>query len=508
MSISSFNFKTALLTPLQMAAADKAAAEGGISGIALMEAAGSAVANVVGGKFNKRPVLVLCGPGNNGGDGFVAARHLRDAGWPVTLALLGQVDTLSGDAATSAASWSGKIEPLSLELLSGAGLVIDALFGAGLSRPLEEPVALLLQALINSRIPVCAVDVPSGVDGSSGEVLGIAAAAQITVTFFRKKPGHVLMPGKELCGEVIVADIGIPSSVLEPIEPATFENAPSLWLDAFPWPDYGMHKYQRGHVLVIGGEFMTGAARLSALAAARAGAGLVTLVAPASVCPIYATALTSVMVQPVANEEMLRNVLGDERKNVVVVGPGAGVSALTKDYVSCVLAAQRACVLDADAISVFASDPQSLFDAIRGPCVLTPHEGEFRRVFNSQGGKLERAKRAARQCGAVVVLKGSDTVIAAADGRAIINTNAPPDLATGGTGDVLSGLIAGLMAQGMEPFLAAAAAVWLHGEAATLFGPGLISEDLPQMLPRVLRRLKRRAGQQDRNDFRISQKRS
>ncbi len=486
-----------------MAAADKAAIEGGISGIALMEAAGSAVANAVGGKFSKRPVLVVCGPGNNGGDGFVAARHLRNAGWPVTLALLGQVDALDGDAATSAALWKGNIEPLSLELLTGAGLVIDALFGAGLSRPIKDDAALFLQALINSRIPTCAVDVPSGLDGASGDVLGIAAPAQITVTFFRKKPGHVLMPGKALCGEVIVADIGIPPCILGQIGAATFENAAEMWLETFPWPRYSMHKYQRGHVLIVGGEAMTGAARLSAMAAARAGAGLVTVVAPASVCPIYSTALSSVMVRPADNAEMLDDVLSDERKNVVVVGPGAGVSSTTKEYVLRILNTRRACVLDADAISVFASDPQSLFDAIAGPCVLTPHEGEFSRIFSDKGGKVERALHASAQCGAVVVLKGSDTVIAAPDGRAIINTNAPPNLATGGTGDVLSGLIAGLLAQGMEPFSAAAAAVWLHGEAAALFGPGLISEDLPQILPRVLRRLKRQAGKQEQYDYPI-----
>lgn len=478
-----------------MAVADSATIAAGTNGMALMEAAGSAVANAVGARWSKRPVLVLCGPGNNGGDGFVAARHLRDAGWGVRVALLGSVEHLSGDAARQAALWADDVHALSVDLLDGAALVIDALFGAGLSRPISGTPAQVLDAVVSRRIPVCAVDVPSGLDGATGQVHGIAAKADITVTFFRKKPGHVLMPGKRLCGELILADIGIPDAVLSGIEPAVFENSPTLWMDSYPWPSTEGHKYQRGHVLVVGGATMTGAARLAAMACARIGAGLVTVASPGSVWPIYAAALTSVMVQRVDDLNMLDELLCDERKNVVVVGPGAGVSDGTRDYVLAVLARGRSCVLDADAISVFASDPQSLFGAIAGPCVLTPHEGEFGRLFGTKGDKLERALLAARHSGAVLVLKGPDTIIAAPDGRAIINSNAPPDLATGGTGDVLTGFIAGLMAQGMDAFRAAGAAVWLHGRAATLFGPGLVSEDLPQILPRVLRRLRRNVEQ-------------
>ncbi|PLC51121.1 bifunctional ADP-dependent NAD(P)H-hydrate dehydratase/NAD(P)H-hydrate epimerase [Pollutimonas subterranea] len=486
-----FDCKKALLTPAQMTAADNAAIASGVSGMALMEAAGSAVANAVAARWSQRPVLVLAGPGNNGGDGFVAARHLRDAGWRVRVALLGTMEQLSGDAARQATLWAEEVSPLSIGLLDGTALVIDALFGAGLSRPVSGMSAQLLETIASRGIPVCAVDVPSGLDGASGQLRGVAAMADITVTFFRKKPGHLLMPGKLLCGEVILADIGIPDAVLSSIEPVVFENSPALWMNDYPWPRADGHKYQRGHVLVVGGATMTGAARLSALASARIGAGLVTVASPGSAWAVYAATLTSIMVQRVDGAGMLDQVLGDDRKNAVVVGPGAGVSDSTRDYVLAVLAHKRATVLDADAISVFAADPQSLFDAIKGPCVLTPHEGEFGRLFSATENKLERARQAARHSGAVLVLKGADTIIAAPDGRAIINSNAPPDLATGGTGDVLTGFIAGLMAQGMDVFSAAAAAVWLHGEAATRFGPGLIAEDLPQMLPRVLRRLKR-----------------
>ena len=479
-----------LLTPEQMSAADEAAIAAGAQGVDLMEAAGLAVAATVRRHWPMGAVAVLCGPGNNGGDGFVAARHLRAWGWPVRLGLLGSVDRLAPDAAHHAGLWGDAIEPFDSALLEGASLVVDALFGAGLSRPIEGPALDMLRDVAGRGLPVCAVDVPSGLDGATGQVLGMAAPARHTVTFFRKKPGHVLLPGRQLCGQITLADIGIPSQVVEGMDEIAFENEPALWRDMFPWPHADDHKYARGHVLVVGGEIMTGAARLSAMAAARAGAGLVTVAAPAPVWPVYATALTSVMVQPLDDASNLNDILADARKNVLVVGPGAGVSEATRQHVLAALDTGRGVVLDADAITSFGPAPQSLFSAIKGPCVLTPHEGEYSRLFSGHGSKLERARQAARQSGAVVLLKGADTVIAAPDGRAVINSNAPPTLATGGTGDVLTGFIAGLMAQGMAPFLAASAGAWLHGEAARQFGPGLISEDLPGMLPRVLRRLK------------------
>lgn len=483
-----------LLTPKQMSIADQAAIENGVSGVELMEAAGQAVASVVRRHWPVGPVVVLCGPGNNGGDGFVAARHLRAWGWPVRLALLGKVDRLTPDAAHHAALWGDEIESLGLQVLQGASVVVDALFGAGLARPIDGIALDVLRKVQHDGLPVCAVDVPSGLDGATGQVSGMAVAAQHTVTFFRKKPGHVLLPGRQLCGKITLADIGIPPEVVEGMDGLAFENEPMLWRDMYPWPRAEDHKYARGHVLVVGGEVMTGAARLSAKAAARVGAGLVTVAAPAPVWPVYAAALESIMVQPIDNTGKLTDILSDVRKNVLVLGPGAGVSEATRQHVLAALATGRGVVLDADAITSFSATPKALLSAIKGPCVLTPHEGEFSRLFSGSGSKLERARMAARQSGAVVLLKGSDTVIAAPDGRAVINSNAPATLATGGTGDVLTGLIAGLMAQGMVPFLAAAAGAWIHGEAARLYGPGLISEDLPAMLPRVLRRLKAYSG--------------
>jgi len=487
-------YHDALLTPSQMAAADRAAMAAGASGAALMEAAGAAVANEIAVRWSRRSVLVLCGPGNNGGDGFVAARHLHGAGWPVRVALLGPKDSLAGDAALHATAWSGPVEPLSSVSLQGVELVVDALFGAGLSRPVEGDAARILAAVAQAGMPVCAIDVPSGLDGASGETLGQAVQADLTVTFFRKKPGHMLEPGRGLCGELRVAEIGIPASVLGELQPALFENSPRLWMQGYPWPQTDTHKYMRGHALVAGGRLMTGAARLASLSCARMGAGLVTVAAPLVSWTVYACSLTSIMVHPMKESGSLEDILADARINTVVVGPGAGVSDLTRKHALQALGGgTRAVVLDADAISVFSSDPLSLFGAISGPCVLTPHEGEFNRIFDVQGSKLARAISAARQSGAIVVLKGPDTVIASPDGRAVINANAPAELATGGTGDVLAGMIAGLLAQGMDAFLAASAAVWMHGEAARLFGPGLIAQDLPDAIPRVLRRLRRLA---------------
>jgi NAD(P)H-hydrate epimerase len=473
--------------------ADRAAVAAGLPGTTLMEAAGAAVAAAIQSRWSRQSVAVLCGPGNNGGDGFVAARHLAAAGWPVKVALLGERQGLKGDAAHHASLWQGPVHPMNVAVLDGVTLVVDALFGAGLSRPLEGTALATIQGLRERGLAVCAVDVPSGVDGTSGEVRGAAAPAQVTVTFFRKKPGHVLLPGKTLCGEIVLADIGIPPGVLAGIGASTHENAPGLWLRRYPWPRVDGHKYARGHALILGGEVMTGAARLTALGAARMGAGLVTVAAPRAAWPVYAAALTSVMVLPLDEPDGLAALLKDERKNSIAIGPGAGVSESTRRHVLAALATRRAVVLDADAITSFADTPQTLFDAIRGPCVLTPHEGEFGRLFSKEGDKLARARQAAALCGAIVLLKGADTVIAAPDGRAAINSNAPADLATGGSGDVLTGFIAGLLAQGMDPFDAAVAAAWLHGEAATAHGPGLVSEDLPGLLPGVLRTLKAQA---------------
>ncbi len=480
----------ALLTPAEMNSADQAAVAEGASELALMESAGRAVADAVQRRWSLRPVSVLCGPGNNGGDGFVAARHLAAEGWPVRLGLLGDSAQLKDAAAHHAARFRGAIEPLAPALLDGAGIAIDAIFGAGLSRPLDGAARVMVDALGERRVPALAVDVPSGLDGATGAVLGAAPRADVTVTFFRKKPGHLLFPGRALCGSLVLAQIGIPERVLGKLAPRSFENGPPLWLGAYPWARPDDHKYRRGHTVISGGAILTGAARLAARAAGRAGAGLVTLAVPEHAWPVYAAALTSVIVRPMQAAGDFAALIADDRVRAVLVGPGAGVSPSTRALALAALETGRATVLDADALTVFAEEPRALFAAIKGPTVLTPHEGEFARLFASKGDKLAIARAAATQSGAVVLLKGPDTVIAAPDGRAAINTNAPPDLATGGTGDVLAGLVAGLLAQGLAAFEATCAACWLHGEAAREFGPGLVADDLIDTLPPVLRRLK------------------
>ena len=475
----------ALLTPSEMTAVDRASIAAGVPENTLMENAGRAVADAIRRRWPRpRPVAVLCGPGNNGGDGFVAARFLAAGGWNVRLGLLGERDRLKGAAAYHAALWQGTTEPASPALLKGAELIVDALFGAGLTRAIVGDAKKLIAAMTESGLPIAAVDVPSGLDGATGEVRGAAARANLTVTFFRKKPGHLLLPGRELCGDIVCAGIGMPPGVMD--APHTFENGPALWLDDFRWPRLGDHKYSRGHVLVAGGARMTGAARLGARAAARIGAGLVTLAAPKAAWPVYAASLTGTIVVP----DTFAKLLKDERRNAMLIGPGAGITDTTRAQVRAALATKRAVVLDADALTVFAGKTKTLSSAIKGPTVLTPHEGEFARLFKLDGDKLTRARAAAKQSGATILLKGSDTVVASPDGSASINANAPPDLATAGSGDVLAGIIVGLLAQGMGAFRAANAAVWLHGEAAREFGPGLIAEDIIETLPTALSRLK------------------
>jgi ADP-dependent NAD(P)H-hydrate dehydratase / NAD(P)H-hydrate epimerase len=480
----------ALLTPDEMGRADAMAIAAGISGERLMEAAGGAVAAVIAARWSPRPVAVLCGPGNNGGDGFVAARHLAKAGWPVRLFLLGSRDALKGGAAHHAGLWRGAVEPLPAAVPADIGVVVDAVFGAGLARPVDGIARELLESLAPRRLPTVAVDVPSGVDGATGTVRGYAPRCDATVTFFRKKPGHLLFPGRALCGDIVVADIGIPAAVLETIAPRTYENDPALWRHMFPWPRQDGHKYGRGHALIAGGAVMTGAARLAGRAAARSGAGLVTIAAPRDVFAIYAAALAGIIVQPVDGVADFAHLLDDARRNAILVGPGIGAAPATRDFVLAALATRRSVVLDADVFAVFAGAASDLAAAIAGPTLLTPHAGEFARLFSDAGDRLASARRAAGESGATVLLKGPDTIVAAPDGWAAINGNAPPDLATAGSGDVLAGIATGLLAQGMSLPLAAAAAVWLHGAAAARFGPGLVAEDVIDMLPAVLRALK------------------
>jgi hydroxyethylthiazole kinase-like uncharacterized protein yjeF len=491
-----------LLTTAEMAEADRLAIAAGIPGIRLMENAGRAAADATVRAMPQGtpPVAVVAGPGNNGGDGFVCARILADRGYPVRLFLLGDRARLKGDAADAAGRWAGPTETATPEALYGTGLVVDALFGAGLDRPVEGPARAMIEAINATSVPVIAVDLPSGVNGTSGAVMGAAVKASRTVTFFRRKPAHVLLPGRLHCGPVEVADIGIPDAVLGSILPSAFANAPALWAGSFPVPQAGGHKYRRGHAVAVSGNLShTGAARLAARGALRAGAGLVTIASPTDALAVNAASNLAIMVHAIDGADEFAAFLADPRLNAVVLGPGGGFGERMRELVLAALAGERAVVLDADALTSFAEVPEILFAAInrRGaaPTVLTPHEGEFARLFNSgseaigNSSKSDRARAAAMTSGAVVLLKGSDTVVASPQGRVSIAENAPPWLATAGSGDVLAGFVAGLLAQGMRGFEAASAATWLHGEAGGEAGPGLIAEDLPEALRPVYRRL-------------------
>jgi NAD(P)H-hydrate epimerase len=490
-----------ILSVAQSYDADRYAASRGVPTLTLMESAGRAVADAIEARWAPLTVAVLCGPGNNGGDGFVVARILRERGWDVRLALLGRRDDLKGDAAAMARRWSGSDEPLSSAIFDDVTLIVDALFGAGLSRPLDGAVAELAALLNKSPIPVVAIDVPSGIGGDTGKPLdGKFIDADLTVTFFRKKPAHVLMPGRHHCGEVVVADIGIPPATLAEIKPALFENDTVLW--EFPWPDPLGHKYKRGHCVVVSGPaHATGAARMAARAALRVGAGLVSVASPPESVAANAAHLTAIMIKPFSGAGGLSDLLKDGRLNSVVIGPGVGIGRQTQELVAAVLSSKASVVLDADALTSFKDEPKNLFVQLRGNCVLTPHDGEFGRIFpdllEKSPSRIDAARAAAAAAKCTVLLKGPDTVIAAPDGRAIVNSHAPPTLATAGSGDVLSGLIGGLMAQGVESFEAAAMAAWLHGEAAFQFGLGLIAEDLPESIPAALCALKDRLDERE-----------
>jgi hydroxyethylthiazole kinase-like uncharacterized protein yjeF len=495
-----------VLTTAEMAAADRLAVEMGVPSLTLMENAGRAIAaEAMKMAPGGASVLVFCGPGNNGGDGFVAARLLAEAGYDVRVSCLVPKEDLKGDAAAMANRWNGDIAYGDDIGPFKEDLVIDALFGTGLSRSIAD-LAKDVVCRINcfDDVPVLAVDVPSGLNSDTGQPTGPIVSANRTVTFFRCKPGHLLMPGRAFCNQVVVADIGIPEAVLPKLERAhsnVLNSAADFpWKVHFPQPSFEGHKYNRGHAIVVSGSaHKTGAARLGARAALRAGAGLVTVASPPDAADINAAHLTAIMLETFEGPRGLAEVLSDSRRNAVLIGPGAGVGIATRLLVQVALEFDMAAVLDADALTSFTIDQDDdeepvvshLFSLIKEVpdrrVVLTPHEGEFKRVFGTlPGSKLDRTRAAAKTAGAIVVLKGPDTVIAAPDGRAAINANAPPWLATAGSGDVLAGFITGLLAQNMPSFEAACAAVWLHGECANAFGPGAIAEDLPEQLPRVL----------------------
>lgn len=480
-----------LLTCKQMEYADRLTFAAGATEFSLISEAADAVAQHCLSVLSPgQSVVVLCGPGNNGADGYVTAKILSEHHYPVTVVSFVEPGLLKGAVQQARQHWSYEVLRQLPGELTADVLVVDALFGAGLSRRLDGHAAAWAEQIAALGCHVVAIDIPSGVNGDDGRVDGVAFQADTTITFFRMKPGHLLYPGRARCGQIQVAQIAIDVAVLEKIDVATFENAQPLWADLLPAGDAMQHKYQRGYTLVFSGPaHTTGAARLCARAALRIGAGLVSVACPQDAVMVVASQLTAVMVAPWSSLDDIEQLLSDKRRNVVVLGPGFGHSELLRTLVGRLLAGDAGVLLDADALSVFDDQPERFIEQLKATdaqVVLTPHDGEYNRLFDKKGSRLERARYASELTGATVVLKGPDTVIASADGRSAINCNAPAILATAGSGDVLAGLIAGLMAQGMPTFEAACAAVWLHAECAASFGLGLIAEDIAEQLPVVL----------------------
>jgi hydroxyethylthiazole kinase-like uncharacterized protein yjeF len=471
-----------LLAPADVARLDHLAIAAGTPGSVLMERAGTAVVRAIQARFARRPVIVLCGPGNNGGDGWVVARLLKQAGWPVEAVSLVDPASLQGDAAGAFAAWQAPWHPVEAALDRTAGLWVDALFGAGLARDVAGPAGALIEHVLAQGAPVVAIDIPSGIDGATGLVRGHALRAALTVTFVRKKPGLVLLPGRLHAGEIVVADIGIGAGELDQVAGRVRINQPSLWRHLLPRRDALSHKYRFGHAVVVGGPATaTGAARLTAMAALRIGAGVVSVACDPDALPLYAGESADLITVPVADEAAFDRLLADKRRNAVAIGPAAGVTDRTGTRILRLFESGRRLVLDADALTSIAPCTGRL--PARGDVVLTPHEGEFHRLFpDLTGARIERARQAAAISGAVLVLKGGDTIVAAPDGRLAILDLAAPALATAGAGDVLAGAILGLLAQHMPAYEAAAAAVRLHAEAGAALGPGMISADLPRTI--------------------------
>lgn len=477
---------------------DKRAIAGGIAGSALMEAAGRSLADTltdyVGTPLEAGgAIIVLCGPGNNGGDGFVAARYLEEWGYPVSLRCSHLPSELKGDAKKAAGKWRGEVEPLSTTGFKDASAIVDCLFGTGLTRPIEGEMANVVDAMNTSETFVISADLPSGLCANTGRPLGPCVEAGATVTFNFKKPGHTIVPGRYFCGgngNIHVADIGIPADTLNGEMPTNYENVPSLWGQTFPFSGPQTHKYGRGHMLVLGGKEPTlGASRLASLAGLRVGAGLVTLAAPTETYAVQASALMDVMVRRFDSAFGFMGIVNDPRIRSVLVGPGAGRGEKTVDLVKQVGAKNKSLVLDADALASLVGRVDLIKELKSPEVVLTPHEGEFAKLFPNISfaeDRLDAAKKAAKETNSVVVLKGVSTIVAAPDGRASVATNAPSWLSVGGTGDVLSGMICGLITQGMPAFEAASAGVWVHGEAGMSAGRGLLASDLLQVIPKVL----------------------
>ena len=498
---------SALLTNAQMGQADRRTIDAGTDGFSLMLSAGQAVANCVCEHYPDHKVIILCGPGNNGGDGYVAGAFLEEAGKNVALFSSAPARKLKGDAKKASHHFKGKIYKIShfmkefqetvqsgeTATLDGY-VVVDALYGTGFRGELDKDITALFDIIRQLKVPVVAVDVPSGIHGTSGAVAAGTLEAAHTVTFFRKKLGHCLMPAMAYCGAIHVHDIGIDTTLLSDADFAAHENIQTLWIDQLPDPDKGAHKYKRGHIAMLGGTQMTGAIRMAAQSSMRIGAGMCTIHARKESEQAYTEDVPHLIFEELPQEADFVTHVSTEKKTVLLLGPGLGREddAAMQKIVLDVLALHKPTVLDADALSCFEDAPETLHAALHDLCVITPHEGEFKRIFPAIDGdlsKYDKAVAAAALSKAVLLYKGPDTIIVQVDEKPVLHTHASSWLATAGAGDVLAGMIAGLLGQGLSPCIAACMAAWIHGEASLRFGAGLTAPDIIAQIPSVLRDL-------------------
>ena len=465
-----------------------------IPGYKLMENAGEAIFKIIKKKFKKqKKIKILCGPGNNGGDGLVVAKLLKENSFRnVDLFCLVSKKKLKGDAKIAANKLNENLKSFNQFKTSSNELIIDGIFGSGLKKNISGNLKKVIEK-INLEKPYCiSIDIPSGINGDTGKIQGAALKSNDTITFTKKKPGHLLFPGNEYCGNVIVEDIGINLEKLL-FKPQIFENHPDNWRNKFPWPNHKSHKYTRGFSLIICGEKMTGASRLAARGAARIGCGLLCLGVPKKSFDIYSIENPIALIEIIDDENDLNSLLKDKRINTILIGPGLGISEKKlKLILKIVKEKKKLVVLDADALK---NNFKKILLKNRTNIVITPHEGEFMQVLKdlnikNNKNKLSLAIKFVKKTKINLILKGNTTIICSQDGQISINTNSSPFLATGGSGDVLAGMITGLISQGMNIFEACCASVWIHGEIAKIKGPGLIAEDLPEMIPNVLKKIK------------------
>lgn len=486
--MTQFHPPDSIITTATMRAAEQVALDSGISMRQLMENAGRAVAEEVIRHYAPRLTLIVCGPGNNGGDGFVVAKYLREEGWPVrVMSVVRSLDEYKGAAAEAAQEYPGEIDGLSPYGLENVELVVDALFGTGLSQPINGEIKALIDILNDIDAPKISVDMPSGIASDSGKVLGAAVEADLTVTFGRARTGHFLVPGCLNSGKVVVADIGIPEKLF--LGDRIMANRPSRWMHHLQEPLASDNKFARGACLILGSGQMTGAVKLATHASRRAGAGLSIVACPTVSYPIYATTAMGEVVLPVDTHTQLKDIFEKRQVKSVLIGPGSPPDENTQGSVLRLLEDKIPLVIDGGAISAFEGNSRRLLDALHDQVIITPHEGEFSRLFpefeDGPLGKISRVRKASEIAGCTIVMKGYDTVIADQEGSCVVNNNAPATLATAGAGDVLAGIIVGLRAHVPSAYIAAQIGVWIHGEAAQPLGEGLIAEDLISAIPRV-----------------------